>query len=97
MIMYGLVVLLVFIGAIIWGVTAYRHHEEEFTPSAVKNFVYDKKSNIMSFVGARTGKVYAFIGSCTVWHDMNGHRLDVFMERRLSDIYHYWQLKKSEE
>lgn len=77
--------------------TMYKHEEEEFLPVNVRDLSYDPETKILRFIGGRSGKMYVYRGSCTVWHSMDGHRLDVMMESKLSDIYNYWKYQNKEK
>lgn len=79
----GCIMLLVLI---FWGMLK---EDKEFSPELIQDAKYDKETEILSFKGGHTGKEYKFRGSCTVWRNMSGERMDTLMEGKLLDIWKY--------
>ena len=68
---------------------------EEFDVTLVKDIHYDPNTRILTFVGGFSGVKRSYRGSCTVWHSMNGRRLDVFHEGWLYDIWSVWKYEQA--
>lgn len=62
---------------------------KEYDVEYVQDAEYDEENAVLTFKGGRTGETRRFTGSCTVWHYENGRSCDVFLERQLSEIWHY--------
>ena len=81
-------VLLVFVGFEIRGLV---REKKEFDITRAKDIHYDPDTRILTFIGGFSGARHSYVGSCTVWRDMNGRRLDVIHEGWLCDIWRVWK------